>query len=100
MRRTSDCRREPNVVFAGESKMNERIKELALVAERLAADELAHLERVHNHSYSSTESKEIYNQKFAQLIVAECADIADNADATREKWQSIGKFVREHFGVE
>jgi hypothetical protein len=39
-------------------------------------------------------------QKFAELIVRECAEIADNADATREKWQSIGKFVREHFGVE
>ena len=41
-----------------------------------------------------------YNKKFAELIVSECAEIADNADATREKWQSIGKFVREHFGVE
>jgi hypothetical protein len=34
------------------------------------------------------------------LIVRECAEVADNADATREKWQSIGKFVREHFGVQ
>ena len=39
-------------------------------------------------------------EKFAELIVRECADVADNADATREKWQSIGKFVKEHFGVE
>ncbi len=39
-------------------------------------------------------------KKFAELIVRECAEVADNADATREKWQSIGKFVREHFGVE
>lgn len=39
-------------------------------------------------------------EKFAELIVGECAEIADNADATREKWQSIGKFVKEHFGVE
>jgi hypothetical protein len=39
-------------------------------------------------------------EKFAELIVKECAEIADNADATREKWQSIGKFVKEHFGVE
>jgi len=39
-------------------------------------------------------------KKFAELIVRECADVADNADATREKWQSIGKFVKEHFGVE
>ena len=39
-------------------------------------------------------------EKFAELIVRECAEVADNADATREKWQSIGKFVEEHFGVE
>jgi hypothetical protein len=39
-------------------------------------------------------------EEFAELIVRECAHIADCADATREKWQSIGKFVREHFGVE
>ena len=39
-------------------------------------------------------------EKFAELIVRECAEVADNADATREKWQSIGKFVKEHFGVE
>lgn len=39
-------------------------------------------------------------EKFVELIVKECAEVADNSDATREKWQSIGKFVREHFGVE
>jgi len=41
-----------------------------------------------------------FNKKFAELIVRECAEVADNADATREKWQGIGKFVRDHFGVE
>ena len=39
-------------------------------------------------------------EKFAELLIQECAEVADNADATREKWQSIGKFVKEHFGVE
>jgi hypothetical protein len=52
--------------------MNERIRELAQAAEQLADDELAHLERVHNRLYSFTEGREIYNQKFAELIVAEC----------------------------
>ena len=42
------------------------------MAEQLADDELAHLERLHNRLYSFTEGREIYNQKFAQLIVAEC----------------------------
>ena len=39
-------------------------------------------------------------EKFAQLIVRECAEVADNADAIRPNWRSIGKWVREHFGVE
>ena len=52
--------------------MNPRIRELAEQAERLARDELAHLERVHNRLYSFTEGREIYNQKFAALIVQEC----------------------------
>ena len=52
--------------------MNQRIRELAEQAERLVKDELAHLERVHNRLYSFTEGREIYNQKFAQLIVREC----------------------------
>ena len=60
--------------------MNERIKELAHQAERLAKDELAHLERVHNRLYSFTEGREIYNQKFAELIVEECADVVRHID--------------------
>ena len=38
--------------------------------------------------------------KFAELIVRECAEVADNADVMRQKWEGIGKYVREHFGVE
>jgi hypothetical protein len=75
----------------GITEMNERIKELAEQA------------RVKSH-WSIDEARYLVNylneEKFAELIVKECAEIADTADATREKWQSIGKFVREHFGVE
>lgn len=39
-------------------------------------------------------------KKFAELIVSKCAEVADTADATREKWEGIGKYVREYFGVE
>lgn len=42
----------------------------------------------------------IVRGKFAELIVRECAEVADNADATRQKWEGIGKYVREQFGVE
>jgi hypothetical protein len=71
--------------------MNERIRELA--------------EQANKHSLSDVNrDSEFFHTiamaKFAELIVRECAEVADNADATREKWQSIGKFVREHFGVE
>ena len=87
--------------------MNERIKELAAQAERLAKDELAHLERVHNRLYSPTEDREIYNQKFAELIVRECIQVVDGMadpeeDSDRYVWalhNAIEK-IREHFGVQ
>ena len=84
--------------------MNQRIRELAEQAERLVKDELAHLERVHNRLYSFTEGREIYNQKFAVLIVRECIvdfyrnclDITSNEDITVQ----VERYVQEHFGVE
>ena len=89
--------------------MNERIKELAEQAERLAEDELAHLERVHNRLYSFTEGREIYNQKFAELIVRECIASIENADNGFEDYRNqIEDGMRNHcidliknkFGVE
>ena len=77
--------------------MKERIQELARVAEQLADDELAHLERVHNRLYSFTEGREIYNKKFAQLIVRECVDIADEYDGVGST--IVGR-IQKHFGVE
>ena len=70
--------------------MNERIKELAEQATRSK----------YWNATTQVMIEDFDKEKFAELIVRECAEIADNADATREKWQSIGKFVREHFGVE
>jgi hypothetical protein len=67
------------------------------VAEQLADDELAHLERVHNRLYSFTEGREIYNQKFAELIVRECIDIADEYDGVGST--IVGR-IQKHFGVE
>jgi len=70
--------------------MNEQAKQLALQA-------LKHPDN-DNDGLTVFDNDEL--EKFAELIVRECAEVADNADATREKWQSIGKFVKEHFGVE
>ena len=91
--------------------MNERIRELAEQAERLAKDELAHLERVHNRLYSFTEGREIYNQKFALLIVRECANVIADDDLAKDcgtfLMDSYAKgmrysveVIKEHFGVE
>lgn len=80
--------------------MNTRIQELAQVAEQLADDELAYLERVHNRLYSFTEGKEIYNQKFAELIVRECASIAGKAEYSHTWSEPVEDTIRKHFGVE
>ena len=90
--------------------MNERIKELAEQAERLAEDELAHLERVHNRLYSFTEGREIYNQKFAELIVRECATAITDDELAKDcgtflmdSWAKGMRYsahlIKEHFGV-
>jgi len=77
--------------------MNERIRELAEQAGMVKTLE-EHAREYGNGMFENTPYPEL--EYLAELIVKECAEIADNADATREKWQSIGKFVREHFGVE
>ena len=87
--------------------MNQRIRELAEQAERLVKDELAHLERVHNRLYSFTEGREIYNQKFAELIVRECIQVVDGMadpeeDSDRYVWalHNASEKIKQHFGVE
>ncbi len=67
--------------------MNERILELAKQAgytplePRTFADDL----------------QEIFLQKFAQLIIRECADIAS---MNQHQYESTGMYVLKHFGVE
>lgn len=80
--------------------MNERIKELAKQAYR--ADMLEENPAWKENEFTHMLLDELQNffEKFAESIVKECAEVADNADATREKWEGIGKYVREHFGVE
>jgi hypothetical protein len=74
--------------------MNERIRLLSEQAHRSTADELAHLQRVHNRTYDLNESAAIYNEKFAELIVqeciAQCEQVATAADA-----KSKSKFVTD-----
>ena len=66
--------------------MNERIRELA----EQAAD--------YANTYSDAGADvwfEIYNKKFAQLIVRECAEIADKAEPYK-----ASDLIKQHFGVE
>ena len=67
-------------------KMNERIQELKKQAS----------------TYASTKSKEaeewrwIYEEKFAELIVKECAEVAEDYDGA----YYVGTTIKQHFGVE
>ena len=38
-------------------------------------------------------------KKFAELIVAECADLIDTLNEAYEAPSTGGKFIKEHFGV-
>jgi len=63
--------------------MNERIKELAEQCESFGSWD--------NKTYSFDK------EKFAELIVRECADIAT---INSNQWHSAGTYVLKHFGVE
>jgi hypothetical protein len=84
--------------------MNERIRELAEQAHRSTADELAHLQRVHNRTYDLNESAAIYNEKFAELIVQECIDIIApytvRMSRPGEEYLHPILEIKQHFGVE
>jgi len=69
--------------------MNERIRELAKQA-GLKKEHGSDREYIGDFDW----------REFAELIVRECAEVADNADTFRQKWEGIGKYVKEHFGIE
>ena len=70
--------------------MNERIKQLA---------EQAGYTKAHHDEYGRlTVMPEFNREKFAELIVKECAKVADIADENKCEW--IGGNILTHFGVE
>jgi hypothetical protein len=69
-------------------KMNERIKELALQAEKLS------LQYANKNNVNHIDA---FNTVFAELIVRECADYISET-ATIETL--LGERLKEHFGVE
>ncbi len=88
--------------------MNERIRELSAIAKNLTTYDAIHLSRIHNRTLSLDELGEIFEQKFAKLIVEECAIWMENATVTDSSgnkdyigdsffWSSE---LKKHFGVE
>ena len=74
--------------------MNELIKELALQAMTYVT---------HNPKANKLNSGDMFDEKFAELIVRECGDIAykaywDNPETVRGI--HIKEKIKEHFGVE
>ena len=66
--------------------MNEKIKELALQAMTYVT---------HNPKANKLNSGDMFDEKFAELIVRECAEIADKAEPYK-----ASDLIKQHFGVE
>lgn len=66
--------------------MNERIQQLA--------EQAGFIDFI---VFNRIESKEQVIEKFAELIVRECADIAT---INQHEWHSAGSYVLKHFGFE
>ena len=79
--------------------MNERIKELAVQARNYALDEKRIYERIHNTEQCMEEYREVYNKKFAELIVRECMKLNHDHFSDEDPY-SIDSLYRYHFGVE
>ena len=84
--------------------MNERIKQLTVQARNYAFDQKHHYERVHNTEQCMEDYREVYNTKFAELIVRECIQVGGPEDSYTDDWfmakaHSVAK-IKQHFGVE
>jgi len=69
--------------------MNERIKQLAEQAKQYAEDEQNNPLKIY--------TLDCFNEKFAELIVQECAGLVDHV--RMEDGTTRGEFIRKHFGV-
>jgi hypothetical protein len=73
-----------------DSKMNERLNEFAMKANS------------HHNNFFDLNYKEldVFLEKFAELIVKECAIIANKAENTETETRCMYDVITEHFGVE
>jgi DNA-binding transcriptional regulator YhcF (GntR family) len=72
------------------NKMNERYKELAQKA----------YEDVIKNTPSFLVTKELYEQKFAELIVQECIEVVGDCSDQFATRSQITEEIKQHFGVE
>ena len=79
--------------------MNERLKELMLEAKLGPALLLHYWKNIDALTDSEQEDLEQI-EKFAELIVRECADVVANAVDHREPASTYVDKIKEHFGVE
>jgi hypothetical protein len=83
--------------------MNNRIKELAKEAFELAHEVNDIYEQEEGKELSQTEFGNVFNQKFAQLIIAECVQVAHPKLTDVGEWAAgmrlVQKRLKEHFGV-
>jgi len=74
--------------------MNERIRQLAEQAKKYALDAMI---KITDKEQALKVYSESYDTKFAELIVQECIDIADEYDGVGST--IVGR-IQKHFGVE
>ena len=77
--------------------MNERIFELAEQAEKYASKKDGKYDGAGNLNW---QWQDIKMEKFAKLIVRECAAVAYSYDPVEPVPSAIAKLIQTHFGVE
>lgn len=73
--------------------MNERIKELVYQAEKISRQTVV-------DSKYKTSFNDIFNEKFAELIVKECVECLTDAENWQVGSEALIYNVKKHFGVE
>lgn len=82
--------------------MNERIRELAEQARKYARDYVTECKH-YGHYMEHNEYELRFEEKFAELIVRECAQVAHNKQYKHSPAHTVGDCataIKEHFGVE
>ena len=78
--------------------MNELIKELEKQAESFA--ETAYNKQTMATFHTNKSAEEIFREKFAELIVRECASIAGKAEYSDTWTEPVEDTIKKHFGVQ